>query len=137
MEFPEQPTHQYPSNRSELLMLVLKETVRCLAYSPDGALLASGSDDQTVRLWDVGKTKSAHQFKHDWTAYTLAFSPDGTRHLSGGADGTVRLRDVATGSEPAANRCHQSWVTGVAFAPDGMTAAASSADGTIVVWDME
>ena len=66
-----------------------------MAYSPDGSIIATGSDDKTVRLWD---THTGEQIKtligHTENVYTVAFSPDGKTLASGSNDGTVLLWDV-------------------------------------------
>ena len=69
--------------------------VTSLAISPDGRYLASGSDDLTIKLWDIGtgraiKTLVGHMARID----ALAFSNESTVLLSGGADRTVRVWDV-------------------------------------------
>src|SRR5438552_12430957 len=52
--------------------------VRCVAYSPDGRMLASGSDDSTIKLWDVATGKGRATLKgHDDAVQSMAFSPDG------------------------------------------------------------
>jgi WD40 repeat protein len=63
-----------------------------VAISPDGRRVLSGSDDQTVRLWDVNTAKELHRFAgHRGRVWGVAFSPDGRFALSCGEDRTIRL----------------------------------------------
>jgi len=69
-----------------------------VAFSPDGAMVAAGSLDHTVTLWDVATRKLRHKLTgHNSYVLTVAFSPDGHWLASGSAHGVVRLWDTASG----------------------------------------
>jgi WD40 repeat protein len=72
--------------------------VLSVAYSPDGKTLASGSIDQTIKLWDVATGKEQATLKgHTRYVASVAFSPDGKTLASGSEDRTIKLWDVTTG----------------------------------------
>ena len=74
--------------------------VESVAFSPDGKRALSGSDDGTMRLWNVETGEELRCFKgHTSWVRSVVFSPDGKRALSGSLDWTVRLWDVDTGKE--------------------------------------
>ena len=109
------------------------DRVHSVAFSLDGQMLASGSFDDTVRLWNVA---TQQQIGNPLTGYSVAFSHDGKTLASGSYDHTVRLWDVASLTGIATLTGHTYPVLSVAFSPDGKTLASGSRDDTVRLWDM-
>jgi WD40 repeat protein len=128
--------------KPELLQFLIGHTddVESVAFSPDGTLLASGSDDHTIILWDVATRKPIGEplHLHSSPVYAIAFSPNGKLLASAGADHMVTLWDVATRQPVGASlKGHWDELYTVAFSPDGKTVAAGGADENITLWDVE
>jgi WD40 repeat protein len=107
-------------------------------FSPGGTLLASGSHDTTIKLWDVATGRELQRLSgHTSAVVAVAFSLDGRKLASAGGDGTVRLWDPAAGKELQTLTGHSGWLWSVAFAPYGSLLASGSWEGVIKFWDAE
>ena len=112
------------------------ETVTAVAFSPDGTLIATASEDDTARTWTTASGISHTCFSgHGDTVTAVAFSPDGTQLATASDDVTARIWDTATGTRQHTLFGHIGPVTTVAFSPGGGAVATASWDGTARVWD--
>lgn len=110
-----------------------------LAWSPStsGSVLASASQDGSVRLWDVSTYAETAILEIGW-AFCVAWSPDGSQLAVGNKAGKVQIWDVAT------QQLLDSWqsaasspIISVAWSPDGKTVASGEWGGEIYLWDTE
>ncbi|QJB25954.1 WD40 repeat domain-containing protein [Limnospira fusiformis SAG 85.79] len=112
--------------------------VYAAAIAPDGKVLASGSYDGTIKIWDL-ESGSLRQTiaAHASAVASLAIAPDGKHLISGSVDNRVRLWDLDTGKLIRTFNGHRDDVKVVAIAPDGKTIASGSADKTIRLWNLQ
>lgn len=129
---------------SEEILCTIEESMRttCVAFSPDGNVLAIGGYKGICLRDKFGRNNIGRLNGHSDWVQSIAFSPDSKQLVSGGADGTVRLWDLAAKEEcrtiQVPNRRFSKEVNpvkSVAFSPDGSLVAAGDSDGVVRLWD--
>ncbi len=114
------------------------KALNCVVVTPDGRTAVSGSDDKTVRVWDLEAGRLTATLEgHTGEVWGVAVTPDGRLAVSGSYDNTVRVWDLEAGRLAATLKGHTRAVWGMAVTPDGRTAISGSVDKTVRVWDLE
>ena len=127
--------------------------VRSVAFSPDGTLLVSGSEDRTAKLWDMQTGGVVKTFSHEDLVYSVSISADNTTIASGSQEGTIvsgSQETIALGSQEGTiylwniqtGACHKAiqqedWIRHVIFSPKNPQTLASVSGGTIQQWNID
>ncbi len=116
-------------------MVKNRASVYSVAFSPNGHLIASGTEDETIHLWNVETGQQLRTLSgHEGSVWSVVFSPNGHLIASGSRDGTIRLWNVKTHEHIRTLTEHTDEVNSVAFSPNGNIIASGSRDRTIRLW---
>jgi len=130
--------HTKPADMNPVIQKGHSDSVRSVAISPDGKTLASGSEDNSIKLWDMKTGKEIRSLTgHSDSVRSVAISADGKTLASGSEDNSIKLWDMKTGKEIRSLIGHSDSVRSVAISADGKTLASGSGDNSIKLWDMK
>lgn len=124
------------ASRSELVLRGHEDAVWDVAFSPDGAHIATTSRDRSVRIWAAATGQETLVLRgHTGMILSVAYSPDGKRLATAGDDRTVIVWDAATGEQLMTLSGHTGSVSRATFSGDGRRLVTASGDRTAKVWD--
>jgi WD40 repeat protein/plasmid maintenance system antidote protein VapI len=127
----------YQSDFKDTVFAEIFDIVISVAFSPQADLIASGTVDGKILLWDRIASKQINVLSgHNGWVRSVAFHPLNHKILASGAgDNTVRIWDIENGENRILN-AHSDWVRSVTFSPDGLKLASAGSDMRIIIWDI-
>ena len=109
--------------------------IHCLSLSQDGRILASGSADNTIKIWDMTSGQLLRTLQgHKAPVWSVALSQNGKTLVSGSQDQTIKIWDVESGQVRHTLTEHTDTVYSVALSPDEQTIVSGSQDFTVKIW---
>lgn len=113
------------------------DSVWSVTLSSDGKTLVSGSEDRTIKIWNLDTRQLIRTlYGHSDTVRSVALSSDGQLIASGSGDNTIKLWNLTTGEQLQTLYGHSGTVWSVAISPDGKRLVSGSEDNTVKVWDL-
>ncbi|HAC62028.1 MAG TPA: hypothetical protein DCF68_00470 [Cyanothece sp. UBA12306] len=125
-----------PGHQNDSCQEFKKCQINDLKFNPQGTILASGSRDGTIKLWNVTDGTPINTLKeHQNDINHISFSPDGQLLASRSSDKVVKLWNIPSGKVLSTLSEHQRGVTAVAFSPDGQLLVSGDRNGVIKLWN--
>jgi serine/threonine protein kinase len=122
---------------TEKVLQAHESDARCVAFSPNGTLLATGGQDGLIKTWDVPDGKERKVFKgHKGEVYAIGFAPTGKLLASIGEDRSLRLWEMESGKQRGAIYPHEGPVHALAYTPSGKFVATAGRDGKVKLWEV-
>ncbi|NES07041.1 MAG: hypothetical protein F6K22_32125, partial [Okeania sp. SIO2F4] len=114
-----------------------KDGVNSVCFNPSGTLIASGSRDNSLKLWSLSGRELKTFTGHSDRIHRICFHPDGQILASAGSDSTIKLWSIDGTELQSLTTGHTDLVSSVSFSPDGQTLASGSFDQTIKLWSLD
>jgi hypothetical protein len=114
-----------------------EDAVKALAYAPQRMLLASGSADKTVQLWELETLAAKRKYRGQRDSVSaVAFSPNGKLLAAGALDGRIQVWSAQSSRRLRSLNGHKGRIAGLAFSPSADLLASAGEDGTVRLWDL-
>ncbi|MBW4430900.1 MAG: tetratricopeptide repeat protein [Pelatocladus maniniholoensis HA4357-MV3] len=111
--------------------------VRSVAFTQNGQSLVSGSNDKTIRIWNLQKRQLQGMLSEKGEWVVIAISPDGQTLASGSSNKTIKIWHLQTGKLLSVLKGHFDLINGLCFSPDGQNLVSASRDRTIKIWHVK
>ena len=137
---PAAPAAAPPDTTTRYTLPPGEGAVWSVAFDPCGELLATATEDGTVKFWDAhdGHIRGLlNNEKYKSPVWAIAFSRDGSQLVTASDDGYVRMWDVKSKKEADVDSQNPFPVRSVALSPDGKKLASGTRNGAVIIWDVD